>query len=274
MIAPAHPPGTNGTAKKSTDPLEYVSASRLKSFLTCRLRFYFEKVLALPRPVAPNLHLGRSVHAALQHYNLARWRGGDTSETAVLAAYAKAFANPEGGAVSFDSPADAEEAESKGASVVSLFLQQQPPNAPRPMGVEVRIEADLPSLALPLLGVIDLVQADRTTVDYKTVGAAPNLAFEAWLHQTQLTAYALLIEDATAEASPGSELVFLVKTKTPRVISHRVAAPGQTERDRFSRLVEAYANGVTNEQYYPSPGMHCAWCDFRGECAGWKGGAT
>ena len=280
MIAPAIPTGSNGTARitlpeKSRDPLEYVSASRLKSFLACRLKFYFEKVLALPRPLAPNLHLGRAVHAALQHYNLARWRGGDTSDKAVLAAFAEAFAHPERGEkVRWDTPADADEAKAKGAAVLSLFLLQQPADAPQPMGVEVDVQADLPHLALPLLGVIDLVKSDRTTVDYKTVGATPDLADEAWQHEIQLTMYALLIEDATGEPSPGSELVFLVKTKTPKVLVHRSGPPTDTQRDRFARLVEFYANGVANEQYYPSPGMQCSWCAFRSECARWKGGVT
>ena len=97
MIAPAMPMG-NGTPPQPlepmTDVLEYVSVSRLKSFLSCRLRFYFEKVLAVPKPVSPALHFGRAVHAALQAYNLARWRGGDTSETAVVTAFTAAYAKP------------------------------------------------------------------------------------------------------------------------------------------------------------------------------------
>jgi putative RecB family exonuclease len=278
MIAPASEPGANGTAKrlKSTDPLEYVSASRLKSFLSCRLRFYFEKVLALPRPLAPNLHIGRAVHAGLQHYNLARWRGGDTSEPAVLTAFRAAFDQPEEGAtVEWDDPGDETDARTKGEAVLSAFLTaQQSFSEPLPMGVEVSLQAELPSLALPLMGVIDLVKADRVTVDYKTVGATPNVHQEAWQHEVQLTLYALLIEDATGEPSPGSELVFLVKTKTPKILFHEVDPPSQVARDRFARLVEIYATGVANEQYYPSPGMQCSWCSYRSECSRWKGGAV
>jgi putative RecB family exonuclease len=281
MIAPASHPESNGTAKhvpkkKSTDPLEYVSASRLKNFLTCRLRFYFEKVLDLPQPLSPNLHLGRAVHAGLQHYNLARWRGGDMSEPAVLTAFRAAFDQPEEGAtVSWDEPGDEPDARTKGEAVLSAFLTaQQSFSDPLPMGVEVSLHAELPSLALPLLGVIDLVKANRITVDYKTVGASPNLQLEAWQHEVQLTMYALLIEDATGEPSPGSELVFLVKTKTPKVLFHEVDPPSQVARDRFARLVEIYATGVANEQYYPSPGMQCSWCSYRAECSRWKGGAV
>lgn len=281
MIAePPLPPGKNGhlpdeDIPAASDPLDYVSVSRLKSFLGCRLRFYFEKVIGLPRPLSPSLHFGRAVHAGLQHYNLARWRAGDTSEPAVIAAYQKAFDNPEKDqAVTFDSDEDKAELRAKGEPLLKAFLETQlvAPDI-KPEGVELKLRAELPALALPLLGVIDLVKADHCSVDYKTIAATPDLKLETWLHDLQLTAYTLLVEEATGERSPGNELVFLVKTKTPKVIVHAVPPPKQVQRDRFARLVETYATGVANEDYFPSPGQACAWCSYRSECSAWNGGA-
>ena len=277
--APPEPPGQNGHLPHDEtilggDPLDYISVSRLKSFLSCRLRFYFEKVVAIPRPLSPNLHYGHAIHAGIQHYNKARWRGGDASETAVIAAYQKAFDAPQNGAkVSWESAAEETAQRTEGEPLLRAFLATQllAPDT-KPAGVELKLRAELPSLALPLLGIIDLVTADHVPVDYKTIGKTPDLSLEAWLHELQLTAYTLLVEDATGEKSPANELVFLVKTKTPKVISRRIPAPKQAQRDRFARLVETYATGVANEDYYPSPGMHCGWCDFRSECAAWKGG--
>lgn len=267
-----HPPP--GELPTGGDPLEYISASRLKSFLTCRLKFYFEKVQKLRRPTGPNLHFGKAVHAGLQHFNLARWRGGDSSEDAVVAAFHQAFDhdNPSE-PVAWASPEARQDLRAKGDPLLRAFLAQQF-NAPdeKPVGVEVTLEANIPSLALPLLGVIDLLKADYSPVDYKTIAATPDLELESWLHEIQITAYALLIEDATGELPPCGELVFLVKTKTPKVITHRLASPNDTQRDRFARLVETYATAVANEHYYPSPGMHCGWCSYRTECAAWKGG--
>lgn len=277
---PAEPPGKNGhlppeETLQGGDPLEYVSASRLKSFLTCRLRFYFEKVIALPRPVGPSLHFGKAVHAGLQHYNLARWREGDVSESAVVAAFEKAFDQPEGNQpVAFENTDEQAELRAKGQPLLREFLSTQA-LAPikKPTGVELTLHAELPGLALPLLGVIDLIEDDLTAVDYKTVGSTPNVSLEAWLHEIQLTTYTLLIEDATGKPSPGNKLVFLVKTKTPKVITHTLSAPSAAQRGRFARLVETYANGVANEDYYPAPGQHCGWCQYRKECSVWQGGA-
>ena len=276
---PPAPPSQNGhlpadEALMGGDPLEYVSVSRLKSFLGCRLKFYYEKVLAKKRPTSPNLHYGKAIHAGIQHYNKARWRGGDVSEAAVVTAYQKAFDQPENGEpVNWESAEEATVQRAEGEPLLRAFLATQL-HAPesKPAGVELKLRAELPSLALPLLGVIDLVTADNVAVDYKTIGKTPDLSLETWLNEIQLTAYTLLVEDATGEKSPANELVFLVKTKTPKVIIHRVSAPGHVKRERFARLVEAYANGVANEDYYPSPGMHCGWCEHRAECSAWKGG--
>jgi putative RecB family exonuclease len=276
MIAPAMPMG-NGAAPQpleplGADPLEYVSVSRLKSFLTCRLRFMFEKVLALPKPVSPALHFGRAVHAALQAFNKARWRGGDTSEAAVVTAFNNAYARPESPVEWADT--DAEELRVKGEALVRAFLGAGVhAEDEKPMGVEVSVHAEIPGLALPVFGILDLVTADRRVTDYKTVASTPDPALEAWLHEIQTTAYALMVEHATEQPGAGTDLVFLVKTKTPKVIVHPVPPPTQVQRKRFAQLVEVYATGVANERYYPSPGQHCAWCQYRSECAAWSGGA-
>ena len=44
-----------------SDPLSYLSVSRLKSFLSCRLKFYYEKVRGLRPPTSPNFQIGKAV---------------------------------------------------------------------------------------------------------------------------------------------------------------------------------------------------------------------
>ena len=51
-----------------------VSASRLNTWLGCRLKFYFRYVLGITKPKTAALHVGSTVHAALRLANLARWR--------------------------------------------------------------------------------------------------------------------------------------------------------------------------------------------------------
>ena len=229
-------------------------------------------MLALPKPVSPALHFGRAVHAALQAYNLARWRGGDTSEAAVVTAFAASYAKPE--SVVDWGDTDAEELRGKGEALVRAFLVAGVHPDEKPMGVEVSVHAEIAGLALPLFGVLDLVTAGRRVTDYKTCASTPDPALEAWLHEIQTTAYTLMVEHATELPGAGTDLVFLVKTKTPKVIVHGVGPPTEVQRERFARLVEVYATGVANERYHPQPGMQCSWCQYRVECASWTGGVT
>jgi putative RecB family exonuclease len=257
---------------KPGDPLAYLSASRLKSFLTCRLKFYFERVLGLKAPSSPNLQIGKAVHAGLQHFHTARWRGDDASLKPVLAAYRKAYSELEAGDPVDYGSKDRENSIATGERVLLAYLDSILTEDPRRIcGVEVYLRSENVGLPLPLVGVLDLVRDGPAPIDFKTVGASPDLNHEAWANEIQLTCYHLLLADATGETPDHGELVYLVKTKTPKVIRHELPAVTDTQLDRLKALSAAYVAGITREEFYPSAGMHCRWCAFRSDCAAWSG---
>jgi putative RecB family exonuclease len=255
---------------KPGDPLEYLSASRLKSFLTCRLKFYYEKVLGLRAPSSPNLQIGKAVHAGLEAFHRARWQGGDTDTPAILDAYRKAYAEQESEDPVEYEEKDREDCVATGERVLRAYLESELANDPRRiLGVETYLRREDDALPIPLVGVLDLVREGGVPVDFKTVGATPDLEDEAWSHELQLVAYWLLLADATNEMPAPAELVYLVKTKTPKIIQHRLPPVDAIKIERFKRLTEVYVDGVKRGEFYPSPGMHCRWCEFRGRCRAW-----
>ena len=145
---------------------------------------------------------------------------------------------------------------------------------PKPIGVEVRLEADIPGIAIPLVGVADLVHVGNRLTDFKTTGVTPNPTLEAWQHELQLTAYDLLIGENTGEPVSESELVWLVKTKTPKIVRQVLPAPDAVKRERFRSLADVYLRGNERGDYHPAPGQHCAWCQIRKECGKWEGSAS
>lgn len=254
------------------DPLEYLSASRLKSFLTCRLKFYYEKVLGLKSPTSPNLHIGKCVHAALEGFHQSVWRGDSPTPEEVLEGYKAAYTQQEE-----EEPVDygdkaKEDCFATGERVVKAYLESPLALDPRRiLGVEVYLRCEDARLPLPLVGVLDLVREGNAAIDFKTVGATPDLEEEAWANQLQMTAYHLLLEDATGELPDPGELVYLVKTKTPKIIQHQLPPVTETQVERFRRLTEVYVDAVQRQDYYPSPGMQCRWCEFRSRCRAWNG---
>ena len=73
MIATVEPIAAS-QPKSVAELRQTISASRLNTWLACRLKFYFHYVLGLTKPKTAALHVGSTVHAALRLANLARWR--------------------------------------------------------------------------------------------------------------------------------------------------------------------------------------------------------
>lgn len=259
--------------KSSDGVLDHLSPSGIKDYLGCSLRFYFKRVLKLPEPASQALHLGKSVHAAIQAFWLAKWRGGDTDTETISKAFLVAFnALLEADGVQY-TEGERKKSIVKGDAVVRAYLDSDHAKSDeRPVGVEVRLEEHLGSIPSPLLGYIDLVRPGNVVVDFKTCASTPNVELEGFLHELQLIAYQLLVEASTGEPVTARELVFLVKTKTPKVIVHRMKPADSHAIERFWSMAEAATDAIYHERWTPQPGMHCSWCPYRRECAQWKGG--
>ena len=228
MIAVVRPPAAPPPAKRG-DPLAYLSASRLKSYLTCPLRFYFEKVLVIKKPTSPAAHLGKAVHAGLATYHTGLWRGGDTSADTITHKFSQEFSKLEE-----EQPVrweDGERAESlaAGDKLIRAYLDDEfPRQRPKPIGVEVRLEADIPGIAIPLVGVADLVHVGNRLTDFKTTGVTPNPALRGVAARTPAHRLRPAHRGKHREPVLESELVWLVKTKSPKIVRQVLPATGLT----------------------------------------------
>lgn len=248
----------------------HISPTAAKSYLSCSLRFWFERVACIPKPTSPALHLGKAVHAALQSFHLARWRGGDDSPEMVATAFHEAFQRleREEGPVSHENDEARQKCLQDGLRVVAAYLDSPQAMKERPRAVEVLLEERIPGLSVPLTGAIDLVEGNFTPVDFKSASAKPDPAMAAMDHEIQLVSYQLLLE-SVGETPPSLDLVYLVKTKTPQVI--RVPSPpaDRQRKERVIHLLETAVEGIAEGRHHPQPGMQCSWCQYRNECAKW-----
>ena len=270
MIAPAGFSDTGSLTRSDCRLPKHISPTAAKAYLGCSLKFWFERVACIRKPVPPNLHLGKAVHAALQAFHLARWRGTDDSPETIAAAFEQAFMDLERdeGPVNFDDDAEREKSRLDGLRVVAAYLDSPEAMKEKPRAVEVLLKEDIPGLSVPLTGAMDLVMGNFTPVDFKSAAAKPDLQHAAFDHEIQLVSYQLLLE-AIGETPPSLDLVFLVKTKTPQII--RVPSPpaDRQRRQRVVHLLETAVEGIAEGRHHPQPGMHCSWCQFRNECLTW-----
>ncbi len=275
MIATAEPRVIKtGSPERSPDRVaelqRTISASRLGTWLQCRLKFYFRYVAELPMAPTPSMHAGSTVHAVLQQWNLARWRREPFQVERFKALFCSQWtALQDGVKIRWDGDEDSER--SSAWSALEYYLDATPirPDE-KPEAVEARVEADLSGHGLPtLVGVLDLVRSGGRIVDFKVVGKSPNTEHLAHLHEVQITAYSVLYRDATGRSESALELHHLVKTKAPKLIVSSLPSTSQSQQSRLFRQIDSYQAGVERRDFVPSPGLHCHSCEFINECRLW-----
>ena len=264
-------PFTTGLAPYAQTLPDHISPTAAKAYLSCSLMFYFERVACIKKKTPAALHLGKAIHAALQAFHLARWRGADDSPETIAAAFEKSFVDLERdeGPVKFKNDEDRDKTRLDGLRVVAAYLDSPEAMKEKPRAVEVMLKEMIPGLSVPLTGVMDLVEGNFTPVDFKSSAAKPDTAKAAFDHEIQLVSYQLLMEAAIGETPPSLDLVFLVKTTKPQTI--RVTSPpadAQRKR-RVVALLETAVEGIASNRFHPQPGMQCSWCQFKNECMAW-----
>src|SRR5437016_6227361 len=246
---------------------ETISASRLNLWHQCRLKFYFRHVLNIRKAPSQAQHLGRVVHSVLQAWNLARWRKEPFSLERFKALLDRDWTEQQ--KLEPIRWTDEEEKQRQLAwSLLETYFAQTPiPAGEKPLGVEVRVEADLSSHGLPTLrGILDLVRAGGQIVDYKSAGKTPDAEKAAHLHETQISSYAVLYRAATGAKETAIELHHLVKLKTPKLIVTSVEPMSEKQETRLFRSIESYVEGLGRRDFVPSPGLHCSCCEYFNEC--------
>ncbi len=280
MIAPAvipaniRPPGGVAAKTALSGPPDHISPTSAKAYLACPLKFFLEKVMKLKKPVPVALHCGKAIHAGLQAFHLARWRGEDDSPEAVSAAFGESFVALERdeGPVNYPDAASREKARQDGLRVLAAYLDSPEVLRGKPRAVEVLLSEEIDGLPVRLTGAMDLVRGDLTPVDFKSAASRPDPGQAAFDHELQLVCYQLLLEAATGEKPPGLEVVCLVKTKSPQVVRVPVKPAGPRRKERVKAMLRAAVEGIAAGRFHPQPGMHCSWCQFRRECSAWTGG--
>ncbi len=174
----------------------------------------------------------------------------------------------------WNSPEEEAKEKAGALSILLHYLAQTPiPHEEKPEAVEVRVERDLDAHGLPpLVGIIDLVRAGGRIVDFKTSARSPDASLAAHQNEIQLACYALLYREATGSTESGFELHHLVKTKEPKLVVTPMSPMQPDQIRRLVRIMESYVSGIEKEDYVPSPGLHCSYCDYYAQCRKWNGG--
>ena len=251
--------------------LETISASRLGTWLSCRLKFYFRYLSGICKAPTPAMHVGTVIHAVLQQWNLSRWSMHPLASTTITNLFDALWSSKK---PSKEIRWENTEGEIKASAFALLqtYLRDTPiPLNEKPEGVEVAVEMDLSRYGLPtLVGIIDLVRSGGRIVDFKNTSRTPDPQKILHTTEVQTTAYALLYREATDQRESGIELHHLVRLKNPKLVVTQAGPASAQQFSRLFRLIESYTRELEHEDFVPAPGLQCSHCEYFGECRRWS----
>ncbi len=91
-------------------------------------------------------------------------------------------------------------------------------------------------------------------------------------HEVQLACHAYAFRHAFSTAEHELQIRRLIKTKTPKVQTHRYAARNDAHFRRLFAVIRAYRDDLHSGRFFYRPGWTCTMCDYREtQCRQWQG---
>ena len=247
-----------------------LSPSACSAFKECPLAFRFSYIERLPEPPSAAASKGTLVHRALERL-LDRppdERELDTALADLQLARLDLADHPEFAELQL-TPEEWEGFHSDAETLVRKYFELEDPRTVRPIGLELKLEANLGRARLR--GVIDRLELDANgdlvVTDYKT-GSVPSEFWEA-KSLSGVHIYALLCERMLGKRPARVQLFYLSK---PEAI---IATPTDqsilgVER-KTNAMQMAIATACEREDFRPRPGRLCEYCSFQPYCPSFGG---
>ncbi len=259
-----------------------LSYSSYHTYLECPLRWKFLYVEHRPELPRGYFTFGRVIHSVLEELvrpfvvpapkrpgsgdgqkTLDDWSAGLSAATPprpmtteeLVAVYDRAWSS-EG----YTGPDEEARYRNLGRDLLVRFHDQFARHPVVPVAVEEHLEARWDGI--PIHGYIDRI--DRTPtggleiVDYKT---SRELSAEDARDSDQLSIYQVLVENNYTEPVERLTLLHLRS-----LVPHRTPARNRTALDPLHTRLGMVADGIREQAFEPTPGRHCARCDFRSIC--------
>lgn len=244
------------------ESLPVLSASSVNTYLRCGRQWEYAYVYAVKSPPSLRAAIGIAAHEAVEtNYRQKMTTGTDLPVDDVKDAFSDAYDR-----VIVESPPDKDETpasgKDSGMATVEMYHEQVSPTV-HPVLVEEQVQFRINGV--PFSGYIDLVDANRTIRDLKTVKSRPSSSDYAF----NMVGYAIGFRNLTGETESGVQLDYMVRTKTPYYWPITSTGPvGEASVRQFASVVERAADGIRKGSFPPNGLLSnaCSWCGYRKMC--------
>jgi len=249
--------------KITTPPVSYLWYTHIESFRRCPLQYKYRYVIKIPVPSSAVLGFGDIIHKSMQEFYKRVLKGERLTKETLLSIYENKWKS--NGFMSKSYEADMKK---HGEELLNQYFEKGYDPKTKTIAVEqgfkIKITKDI-----TLGGRIDRV--DRKPdgileiIDYKT-GAAPKKRDVS--EDFQLSLYALAATDKGLFGEKPEHIIvsFYFFEGQERMSGTRSKEQLEKIKDEIITTAEEIGTSV----FHPTPGMYCAFCEFRLICEAWK----
>ena len=234
----------------------HLSASSVKTYKECPLKFKFGSVLNVPSKRKTYFDLGSAVHAVAEHLTKQQKDGIAPTEKLAFDILEK-----EWNSNAYESKTKEKQDYELAKTMVQTYLDWTKNNPNTPIDVEKKFKIEIGNI--PFIGYIDRVEitpdGEYEVVDFKTGYDYENKS--SIKKDYQMNIYALGVEHVYGKLPKKASLFYL---------KHKKLVPYEIDKEQVNEiksLIEENVNSILSEEFEPTPGYQvCKWCDYQPIC--------
>ena len=253
----------------------HLSASSISTYVDCSLAYWFAYVKRQPMEfVSDALEFGSAIHLTLADFYRAKMTGDRLLLKDVHESFRYHWANrvKDCPNIKYAEGKDYRSYITEGSDLITTWFNKLPADNFEVVAVEEAFVFEIDGITLPIVGAIDLVEADEgkaiLITDHKTCSRAYSI--DEIDQNPQITLYQMA---AKANGFSDREILLkfdcLVKTKTPKFEQYYTT---RTEIDemRLIRKIQTVWNGINRKVFIPNDtSWKCKTCPYKKACDAW-----
>jgi putative RecB family exonuclease len=253
----------------------HLSASSIGQFLDCGLAFKFNRIDKLkPEFIPDSLVFGSAIHKALAAYYMEKKSGIIMSLEEIHDAYEQfwemeAKDNEE---INYAEGKNYETYIADGKNLLSAWHENLTADDFKVIAIEEGFSFIIPGIDIPIVGFIDLIQADEAgtiiITDFKTTSRA--YSADDIDKNMQINIYQLALKsNGYADKEIILKLDCLIKTKKPKFEQYYTIRT-ELDQQRLIHKIQQVWEGIKKEVFLPNDtGWKCKYCQFKTACEKW-----
>ena len=233
-----------------------LSASKIKTYKDCPLKFKFSYVMEAPTKARPYFDLGTAVHAVAEHLTKLQMEGTEPTEELAFEILSK-----EWNANSFQSETQENQSKEKAKEMIRTYLKWVSENKNTPIAVEqpFRIEIE----GVPFNGFIDRVEktpdGQFAVIDFKTGAVYENS--KSIKVDPQMNIYALGVQKQYGKLPVNTSLFYL---KHDKIVDNPIA---ESQVESVKEEIGNTVKSILNEEFEATPRYQvCKNCEYWSIC--------